>query len=175
MTNQRKLSEIMQEMLRLLLRDPNEAPSWEATHVAIFLASAAWNESVGTRFDRSSYHKAWEAREAKDPALWDELKSTDTDAMLEELVEYKKSHYPHDGRQIVTCGTVDGGIHVEWLAPTGSKEAKNWRMQLYGLVRTGQRKEAVRFLQTSLGISRNEARRQVMEIAREFRQAMERL
>ena len=36
----------------------------------------------------------WESIEADNPALWNEFKSNDIDGMVDELVEYKKAHYP---------------------------------------------------------------------------------
>jgi hypothetical protein len=41
-------------------------------------------------------------------------------------------------------------------------------MQLYGLVRTGQRDKAIRFLQDTRRMTRNEASRRVSELAVEL-------
>ena len=41
-------------------------------------------------------------------------------------------------------------------------------MQLYGLVRTGQPEEAVRFLKKTRGMSRNDARMKVAAIRTQF-------
>src|SRR4051794_8460835 len=114
----RKLSEIMKEMSETLLRDPGAVPSSEAAHVALFFANVAWNESVGLDNARTGWTHVWETIEADNPALWGELKSNDINAMIDELIQYKKTHYPDDRRRILTCGGIPGGkIRVEWLPP----------------------------------------------------------
>src|SRR5579864_2018909 len=75
----------------------------------------AWNESVGLDHARPGYRNVWETIEADNPELWNEFKSNDIDAMIDELVQYKKTHYPDDGRRILTCGIPDGSVRVEWL------------------------------------------------------------
>jgi hypothetical protein len=40
-----------------------------------------------------------------------------------------------------------------------------WEMRLYGLVRTGEREEAIRFLQETRGLSRKEAAKRVAGLA----------
>src|SRR5436305_11262053 len=164
----RKMSEIMKEMSELLLRHPSKVPSSEAAHVALFFANVAWNESVGLVDSREGYRNVWETIEAENPELWDEFKSNDIDAMIDELVRCKKTHYPDDRRRILTCGIPDGKVRVEWLnAATPGVDSK-WEMRLYGLVRTGKRKEAMRFLQETRRMTRSEASRRVSEIAAEL-------
>ena len=119
--------------VRVTLRNPDE-PSSEAAHVALLFANVAWNE----------------------------LKLNDIDAMIDELVEYKKAHFPNDRRRILICGgTPHSTIHVEWLPPAGPGVDAKWEMRLYGMVRTGQDKEAVRFLQKTRGMSRSDAQMKV--------------
>lgn len=162
------MSEIMEEMSNVVLRDPDSS-SWEADHVAIFLANAEWNECVGLDHARDSYRSVWVAIEAKKPDLWDELKSHDIDAMIDELVEYKNKHYPDDMRRILTCGTTPHGkLRVEWLPPVGPGVDSRSEMELYGLVRTGERKKAIRYLQQTQGVSRVEATARVARIAAQF-------
>ncbi len=79
-----------------------------------------------------------------------------------------KKHYPDDRRRILTCGIPDGKIRVEWLNPAAPGVDSKWEMRLYGLVRTGKREEAIRFLQETRRMSRNEASRRVSEIAAEL-------
>jgi hypothetical protein len=159
------MSEIMEEMSNIVLRAPDSS-SWEADHVAIFLANAAWNECVGLDRERDIYRNVWEAIEADKPDLWSELKSHDIDAMIDELVEYKKEHYPDDMRRILTCGsTPHGTLRVEWLPPVKPGVDSRGEMQLYGLVRTGERKKAIRYLQETDGISRADATARVARIA----------
>ena len=113
----RKLSEIMKEMSEMLLRNPGGVPSSEAAHVALFFANVAWNESVGLDHARDGYRKVWETIEADNPELWNEFRSNDINAMIDELVQYKQKHYPDDRRRILTCGIPDGKVRVEWLPP----------------------------------------------------------
>jgi hypothetical protein len=161
----RKLSEIMKAMAETLLRSPGDVPSSEAAHVALFFASVAWNESVGLDHARGAYCNVWETIEAENPALWNELKSSDPDALIDELIRYKKAHYPDDRRRILICGIPDGKVRVEWLAPAAPGVDSKWEMQLYGLVRAGQKDKAIRFLRDTRGMSRSEASKKVMQIA----------
>lgn len=166
----RKMSDIMKEMLEQLLRDPDAVPSSEASHVALLCANVAWNECVGLAHEREGYRNVWQTIEAEKPDLWDELKSRDIDAMIDELVEYKKAHFPDDGRRILTCGgTPHGTIRVEWLPPAAPGVDAKWEMQLYGLVRAGKPEKAVRLLQKTRGMSPVEASRRVAAILEELR------
>jgi hypothetical protein len=164
----RKMSEIMKEMAETLLRYLSELPSLEAANVALFFANAAWNESIGVAHSRDSYRNVWEPIEAGNPELWNEFKSNDINAMIDELVQYKKTHYPDDRRRILTCGIPDGKIRVEWLNAAAPGVDAQWEMRLYGLVRTGEREKAIRFLQETRGISRNEATKRVAGVAAEL-------
>jgi hypothetical protein len=168
MTTDRKLSAIMVEMAELLLRDPQETSSSEAAHIALFFANLAWNECVGLDRPRDDYRSAWETIEADSPELWNEMKSNDIDGMIDELVEYKKAHYPSDRRRIITCGVPEGKLRVEWLPAAAPGVDVKWETQLYGLVRMGKRKKAIRFLQETRGVSHAEATKRVTEIAVEL-------
>src|SRR6516165_7388219 len=164
----RKMSEIMKEMSESLLRHPSEVPSSEAAHVALFFANVAWNEGVGLGDSRKGYRHVWETIEAENPALWNEFKSNDIDAMIDELVRYKQDHYPDDRRRILTCGIPDGKIRVEWLNAAAPGVDARWEMRLYGLVRTGERQQAIRFLEETRSLSRNEAMKRVAKVAAEL-------
>ena len=160
-----KMSEMLKEMSESLLRNPHKVPTSEAAHVALFFANAAWNECVGLDHARESYRNVWEEIEAENPELWSEFKSNDIDAMIDELVEYKKTHYPDDRRRILTCGIPDGNVRVEWIpAPTPGVDSK-WEMQLFGLVRTGKTQKAIRFLQDTQDLSPKKAAHRVKDIA----------
>jgi hypothetical protein len=167
-TKPAKMSEIMKEMSETLLRHPSGVPSSEAAHVALFFANVAWNESVGLGDSRAGYRKVWETIEAENPELWNEFRSNDIDAMIDELVRYKKEHYPDDRRRILTCGIPDGKILVERLNAAAPGVDARWEMRLYGLVRTGEREKAVRFLQETRSLPRAEAMKRVAEVAVEL-------
>ena len=87
---------------------------------------------------------------------------------IDELVRYKQKHFPNDNRRILTCGIPDGNIRVEWLNPAAPGVDSKWEMQLYGLVRTGARQEAIRFLHKTKKMSRTEAVKQVAKVAAEL-------
>jgi hypothetical protein len=85
--------------------------------------------------------------------------------MIDELIRYKKAHYPDDRRRILTCGIPDGKIRVEWLAPAAPGVDSKGEMPLYGLVRTGEKQKAIRLLQETRRMSRHEASKRVARIA----------
>ncbi len=161
----RKLSEIMKEMSERLLRNPDGVPSSEAAHIALMFANIAWNETVGLGHARKGYRPAWEMIEAENPEMWSEFKSNDVDAMIDELVHFKRRHYPDDQRRILMCGIPDGKVRVEWLPAAAPGVDSQWEMQLYGLVRTGERVKAIRFLRETRRMSRNDAARKVQTVA----------
>jgi hypothetical protein len=166
MTHQtQKMSEIMKELSERLLRHPDAAHSSEAAHVALMFANIAWNEAVGLGHARKGYRSAWEMIEAENPEMWSEFKSNDIDGMIDELIEYKQQHFPDDRRRILTCGIPDGKIRVEWLPAVAPDVDSRWEMQLYGLVRTGEREQAIEFLRGTRRLSRQEAAMQVKKIA----------
>jgi hypothetical protein len=86
----------------------------------------------------------------------------------DELIRYKQAHHPDDRRRILTCGIPDGKVRVEWLNPAAPGVDSKWEMQLYGLVRTGQRDKALRFLQDTRRMTRSEASKRVTQIAAEL-------
>lgn len=164
----RKMSEIMKEMSERLLRNPGGVPSSEAAHVALMFANIAWNETVGLVHARKSYRSAWEVIEAENPEMWNEFKSTDVDAMIDGLVQFKQQHYPNDQRRILTCGIPDGKVRVEWLNPAAPGVDSQWEMTLYGLVRTAQREKAIQFLRKTRRMSRKGAERKILTVASEL-------
>ena len=164
----RKLSDIMKEMAQKLLRHPGGVPSPEAAHVGLLFANVAWNESVGIVHARDGYRNVWETIEAENPALWNEFKTSDIDSLIDELVRYKQAHYPGDRRRILVCGMVPGKVHVEWLDPAAPGVDPKWELQLYGLVRTGKKEEAIRFLQDTRQMTRDQALTRAAQIAAEL-------
>ncbi len=88
-----KLSEFVTEMPERHLRHPRKVPSSEAAHAVLMFANMAWNECVGLHRAREGYRNAWEMIEAENPEIWNEFKSNDIDALIDELVQYKKIHF----------------------------------------------------------------------------------
>jgi hypothetical protein len=162
------MSEIMKELADRLLRNPDNVPSSKAAHVALMFANIAWNETVGLGHAREGCRPAWEEIEAENPEMWSEFKSNDVNGMIDELVAYKKLHYPDDQRRILTCGIPDGRIHVEWLAAAAPGTDPKWELRLYGLVRAGRQKQAVQFLQDTRLMSQAEAEQKVAAVAAEL-------
>jgi hypothetical protein len=68
-------------------------------------------------------------------------------------------------RRILTCGILSGSIRVEWLPPAAPGVDSKWEMQLYGLVRTGEREKAIQFLRETRRMSTTMAARKVAEVA----------
>ncbi len=164
----RKMSEIMKEMAERLLLNPDADHSSEAMHVALMFANFAWNEAVGLGSPRAGYRRAWEQIEAHNPDLWTEFTSNDVDALIDGLVQFKTQHYPDDQRRILTCGIPNGSVRVEWLPPAAPGVDSKAEVRLYGLMRTGEREQAVQFLRETRRLTRNEASRRVSEIAVEL-------
>ena len=162
------MSEMLKEMSESLLRNPDGVASSEAAHVALLLANAAWNETVGLVGNRDSYRGVLNTIEAENPELWNEFKTTDIKALLDELKQYKQAHYPDDRRRVLLCGIVNGKVRVEWMNAAAPGVDAEWETHLYSLVRTGERKEAIRFFQETRRMPRNLASRRVREIAAEF-------
>ena len=160
-----KMSEIMKTMAERLLRNPDAAHSSEAMHVALMFANIAWNEAVGLGYARKGYRSAWEMIEASNPEMWSEFKSNDVDAMIDELLEFKKQHYPDDQRRILTCGIPDGKVRVEWVDPVAKGVDSQLEMKLFGLLRTGQRDKAIQCLREAQGMSRDDAAKEVAMVA----------
>ena len=57
---------------------------------------------------------------------------------------------------------------MEWLKAAAPGVDSRWEMQLYGLVRIGEREKAIRFLQETRGMSNKEAAKQVAAVAAEL-------
>jgi len=161
--------EIMIEMSERLFPDPAAVHSTEAVYVTLFFANLAWNECVGLGADRERTKNAWQTIEADNPDLWDELKSRDIDGMIDELVEYKKAHFPDDRRRILArSGTSRSTVRVQWLPPAAPSVDVKWETNIYGLVLAGFAEEAVRFLQKTRKMSTAEAKMKVAKVARDL-------
>ncbi len=81
----------------------------------------------------------------------------------------RKAHFPDDKRRILACGGTDHStIRVEWLPPVAPGVDVRWETDLYGLVRTGNEGEAVRFLKRTRNMSAAEAKMLVAKFARDL-------
>jgi len=88
-----------------------------------------WNECVGLDRAREDYRKVWETIEASNPEFWNEFKTNDINALIDELARFKTAHYPDDRRRILTCGIPDGKVRVEWLPAAAPGVDSRWEMQ----------------------------------------------
>ena len=57
---------------------------------------------------------------------------------------------------------------MEWLNAAAPGVDSKWEMRLYGLVRTGKREDAMRFLQETRRMSRIDAAKKVAAVAAEL-------
>jgi len=65
----------------------------------------------------ADYRRMLREFEMSNRHLWNELKSSDAESLITELVAYKQAHYPSDHRQVVVCRMRGDNVHVEWLDP----------------------------------------------------------
>jgi hypothetical protein len=68
------------------------------------------------------------------------------------------------------CGTTpDSNVRVEWMVPATPGVNSKWEMQLFGLVRTGEREQAIKFLQKTVGVSRKDAAKKVASVVAQLK------
>ncbi len=115
-TPERKLSEIIMELAVRIYKEPGEAVSLPTLQTAVLLASSAWNVSLGELALRNQHKEILKEFDWGGATPWAELLSNDTDQLIAGLVEFKKTHYPNDRRQIVVTETSsDGNVRVDWV------------------------------------------------------------
>jgi len=169
----RKLSDIILEMGKSVLRDPQAPASSEATHAALLLAHVAWNRSLGQLLPESQYRPMLEELERSNRGLWSELTGDDTEEMIGTLVDFKRARHPADDRVIHVCGMRDGNVHVEWYEGEDVRDAERIADERLGraltLIMNGEEEEAVQHLRRSTGLAEPDIRRTIKEL----RQAME--
>jgi len=107
-----KMSDIIKELAFLSLRNPHAIPSSEAAHAALLFAQVAWNRELG--HDTPDYRELLNVFLRSNPNLWSELRSRDTEEMIEIMRKAKKQRYPMDRRVIVVSGMREQNVHVEW-------------------------------------------------------------
>ena len=106
------MSAILKEMALTILVDPEAVPTSEAAAAALLLSHVACQRANGDPIAGAGYAAALAEMERERPDFWKELKSTDAEGMIAELVAYKKRHYPRDLRKVVACGTLNDKVRV---------------------------------------------------------------
>ena len=112
-----KMSKLILALAEQVLVQPTEKSSREAVAAALLLAHVAWNRAVDPLGgDQVGYYrKVLRALEAENPKCLRELKATDCEALIQDLVKLKATCYPTDDRIIRVCGiTPENNVHVEW-------------------------------------------------------------
>ena len=109
------MSEILKEMALITLVRPQVIPSSQAASAALLLSHVAWNRANGDEIADAAYRSVLADMEDSKPDFWKELKSNDPDAIIVELIAYKKRHYPQDSRKVVACSTINDKLRVEWI------------------------------------------------------------
>jgi hypothetical protein len=112
-----KMSKVLLDLAERLLAQPAEKTSSEGCAAALLLAHVAWNRAVdplgGDQVGH--YRKVLSAMKAVNPNCLRELKSTDCEAMIQELVDVKRALYPANDRIIQLCAlTPQQTVRVEW-------------------------------------------------------------
>ena len=106
-----KLSAALICMAETVLKDPSKGVPSEAAQAALLLAHVAWNREVaGDSFlaDRGYLPMLAELEESNQ-SFEQYLKSTDWEALITGLREFRRNHYPHDNRFITSCGFNERG------------------------------------------------------------------
>jgi hypothetical protein len=133
-----KMSDIIKELALLCFRETHKVPSSEAVHAALLMAHVAWNRSLG--HDIPDYMKLLQIFLRSNPNLWSELRSHDTEVLIETIQKAKEKSHLADRRAVVVCGMREGNVRVEWCEekdyPEASKLAKKRLDSEYGTGRT---------------------------------------
>ena len=112
-----KMPKLILALAEQVLMQPTEKSSREAVAAALLLAHVAWNRAVDPLGGNQVgyYRKVLRALEAENPKCLRELKATDCEALIQDLVKIKLTRYPTDDRIIRVCGiTAENNVHVEW-------------------------------------------------------------
>jgi hypothetical protein len=112
-----KMSKVILGLAEQVLAQATEKSSREAVAAALLLAHVAWKRAVDPLGgDQVGYYrKVLSALEAESPNCLRELKSTDCEALIQDLVKLNATRYPTDDRIIRVCGiTAENNVHVEW-------------------------------------------------------------
>ena len=107
-----KMSEIMKHLALTCFRNPKAMPSSEAVAASLLLANVAWNKALGR--DVPDYEELLMAFTRSRPRLWSELRSGNTQTLIDTMVKTKQQLYPLDRRAVLLCGMREGNVRVEW-------------------------------------------------------------
>lgn len=121
MTTHSKMSDIMKNLAMMCFRETHTLPSSEAVHASLLLANIAWNRALGR--DTPDYEDLLMVFTRSKPKLWSELKSANTEALIETLRQAKELRYPTDRRVVLVCGMREGNVRVEWCDEKDYPEA----------------------------------------------------
>ncbi len=110
----RKMSKVLVDLAERLLAQPAEETSSEGCAAALLLAHVAWNRAVDP-LGGDQIGKGLAAFQAENPKCFKELKSTDWETMIQQLVTLKRALDPGDDRIISLCAmTPQQTVRVEW-------------------------------------------------------------
>ena len=128
-----KMSGIMNELATMCFRNTRTVPSSEALHASLLLANIAWNKALGR--DVPNCEELLMEFTRSNPKLWSELRSGNTEALIETMMKAKEQLYPKDRRVVLMCGMREGNVRVEWCDekdyPEASKLASQRMAALY--------------------------------------------
>jgi hypothetical protein len=114
----RHLSEIIKEMALRLLKDPAVEYSEHAAMAVLILAGAAWNSAIGDNIMRDKHRELVDQIDWRGVTPWFELRSDDTELLIAELVDYKRTHYVNDLRRVVATElSREGKVRIHWAEP----------------------------------------------------------
>jgi hypothetical protein len=112
-----KMSQLILALAQRALAKLTQESSPEAVAAALLRAHVAWNRAVAPLGgDQVGYYrKVLDALQAENPKCLRELKGTDCEALIQDLVKLKETRYLTDDRIIRVCGiTPKNNVHVEW-------------------------------------------------------------
>ena len=108
------MSVILKEMAMTMLVKPEAVPSSEAAATALLFSHVAWNRANGDDVPNKSYQSVLADIQESNLDCWKEFTSTNPDTLVAELIVYKKKYYPLDFRKVISCGTINHKVRVEW-------------------------------------------------------------
>lgn len=117
-STEKKLSEIIKEMAQQILKEPDDPASEPAAVASLMLAGVAWNYANGDKASRDQHRVLIDGIDWDSVTPWAELRTSDTEKLISELVDYKRAHYPNDLRRIVSTElSPEGNVRVQWTEP----------------------------------------------------------